>query len=80
MSQHNIQSRTRQHLICRKATEEATRNSEALSRAISDASPLGIYVSDWAGWLRLFQRSLSKDIRDDAQTDSGHELEQDDSS
>jgi len=49
MGQHKIRSRALQYLSYRKAAEQAPPNSEALFRAISDASPLGIYVSDWQG-------------------------------
>ena len=41
--------RALRYLIGRKAAQDALRNSEALFRAMSDASPLGIFVSDTQG-------------------------------
>ncbi len=41
--------RALRYLIERKTTQDALRNSEARFRAISDASPLGIFVSDIRG-------------------------------
>ena len=42
-------SRALQYVIERKAIQRALQNSEARFRTISDASPLGIFVSDTAG-------------------------------
>jgi PAS domain-containing protein len=41
--------RALRYLIGRKAAQDALRDSEALLRAMSDASPLGIFVSDTQG-------------------------------
>jgi diguanylate cyclase (GGDEF)-like protein/PAS domain S-box-containing protein len=41
--------RALRYLMERKATQDALRNSEARFRAMSDASPLGIFVSDQQG-------------------------------
>ncbi len=41
--------RALRYMIDRKTTQEALRNSEACFRAMSDASPLGIFVSDAEG-------------------------------
>ena len=55
--------------------QDGLRRSEARFRAMSDASPLGIFVSDAHGELHLYQRRLSQDIRADLRTGAGHELE-----